>query len=95
MFLLVFLTLHLLLDQVLGLNERANELVSLLTFQDPNLVLMHHVGLLKLLFLSLKLVLLVDEIVVFVDVRMVELLVVVIVVLLVEKVLRRTKSRFK
>lgn len=52
--------LHLLLDQVLGLNERANELVSLLTFQDPDLVLMHHVGLLELLFLGLKLVLLVD-----------------------------------
>ena len=57
----VVTNLHLLLDQVLGLNERANELVSLLTFQDPNLVLMHHVGLLKLLFFSLKLVLLVDE----------------------------------
>ena len=57
----VVTNLHLLLDQVLGLNERANELVSLLTFQDPNLVLMHHVSLLKLLFFSLKLVLLVDE----------------------------------
>lgn len=53
--------LHLLLDQVLGLNERANELVSLLTFQDPDFVLMHHVGLLELLFLGLKLVLLVDQ----------------------------------
>ena len=52
--------LHLLLDQVLGLNERANELVSLLTLQDPDFVLMHHVGLLELLFLGLELVLLVD-----------------------------------
>ena len=57
----VVTNLHLLLDQVLGLNERANELVSFLTLQDPNLVLVHHVGLLKLLFLGLKFVLLVDE----------------------------------
>ena len=57
----VVTNLHLLLDQVLSLNERANELVSFLTFQDPDLVLMHHIGLLKLLFLSLKLVLLVNE----------------------------------
>ena len=53
--------LHLLLDQVLGLNERANELVSLLTFQDPDFVLMHHVSLLELLFLGLELMLLVDQ----------------------------------
>ena len=53
--------LHLLLDQVLGLNERANELVSLLTFQEPDLVLMNYIGLLELLFLGLKLMLLVNE----------------------------------
>ena len=57
----VITNLHLLFYQVLGLDERADELISLLTFQEPDLVLMDHVGLLKLLFLSLKLVLLVDE----------------------------------
>ena len=57
----VVTNLHLLLDQVLGLNERANELVSLFTFQEPDLVLMNHIGLLELLFLGLKLMLLVNE----------------------------------
>ena len=57
----VVTNLHLLFYQVLGLNERANELVSLLTFQEPDLVLMNYIGLLELLFLGLKLMLLVNE----------------------------------
>ena len=57
----VVTNLHLLFYQVLGLNEGANELVSLFTFQEPDLVLMNYIGLLELLFLGLKLMLLVNE----------------------------------
>ena len=57
----VVANLHLLFYQVLGLNEGADELVSLFAFQEPDLVLMNYIGLLELLFLGLKLMLLVNE----------------------------------
>ena len=52
---------HLLLDQILRLGERANELFTLLPLQVPHLVLVHNTGNSKLLLLSLELVLLVDQ----------------------------------
>ena len=51
--------LHLLFNQVLGLNKRANKVVSFLTFEMSDLVLMDNVGNFELLFFSLKLVLLI------------------------------------
>ena len=53
--------LHLLLDQILGLDERADEFITLFTFQVPNLGLMHSVGLLQLLLSIVQLSLFVDE----------------------------------
>ena len=57
----VITDLHLLLDQVLRLDEGANELVPLFFLQITHLVLMDYIGNLKLLFLRLKLVLLVYQ----------------------------------
>ena len=53
--------LHLLFNKVLGLDERANELVALLALQVPHLRLVNDVGDLELLFLRRHLVLLIDE----------------------------------
>jgi len=52
---------HLLLDQVLGLGERADELFTLLPLQVPHLVLVHYTGNFELLLFCLELVLLVDQ----------------------------------
>lgn len=52
---------HLLLDQVLSLDERTNKLVSFFSLKVAHFILVNNVGNLELLFLSLKLVLLVDK----------------------------------
>ena len=52
---------HLLLDQVLSLDERTNKLVSLFSLKVAHFILVNNVGNLELLFLSLKLVLLVNK----------------------------------
>jgi hypothetical protein len=57
----VITDLHLLLDQVLRLHEGANELVPLFFLQITHLVLMDYIGNFELLFLRLKLVLLVNQ----------------------------------
>ena len=57
----VITDLHLLFNQVLRLDERPNELFSLLSFQVSDLVLMDNIGFLELPLLGLQLMLLVNE----------------------------------
>jgi hypothetical protein len=52
---------HLLLYKVLRLDERANELFTLLSLQVPHLVLVYYTGNFELLLLCLEFVLLVDQ----------------------------------
>lgn len=53
--------LHLLLNQVLRLDERANELLALLSLEVAHFILVHDIGDLELLLSGLELVLLVDK----------------------------------
>ena len=57
----VITDLHLFLNQVLSLDKRANELVPLFFLQITHLVLMNYIGNLKLFLFSLKLMLLIHQ----------------------------------
>ena len=57
----VVTNLHLLFNQVFRLDERPNELFSLLSFQVSDLVLMDNISFLELPLLGLQLMLLINE----------------------------------